>query len=126
MQATSPQISPIKERKPYQFQPGNPGKPKGTRSKRTLEAQHAIQDAFTYLQRDPKKRLRAWAMENTTAFYTIIWPKILPKNINVTSDGAFPTLIVQALAEIAGRYRAEQVEVIELEQIEGPAIQEQE
>ena len=98
---------------------GNPGgKPRGAQHKTTL----AIAATFDYLQGKPGKSLNAWALENTTAFYTILYPKILPKNIELSGDAAFPVLMVALLAELAGRYDVDHqvidVAPVEVEQIE--------
>jgi len=97
---------------------GNPGgKPRGAQHKTTL----AIAATFDYLQGKPGKSLNAWALENTTAFYTILYPKIIPKNIDVSGDAAFPVLMAALLNELASRYDVDpaiDTEYREVEQIE--------
>jgi hypothetical protein len=114
-------------------QSGNPkGKPKGTKHSQTIAVERAIHNTFNDLQGIPDKSLTSWAIDNTTAFYTILYPKIIPRNIDITSsDGAFPALITAALMEIAARYQAGaggsemaqgaiDVEFEEIPQLEGP------
>lgn len=114
-------------------QSGNPaGKPRGRKDSRTIAVERAIQNTFNDLQDIPDKTLTSWAVDNTTAFYTILYPKIIPKNINVSSDGAFPALIGAALLEIAARYQgasdgrqeAIEAEYEDLPQLPGPEVQE--
>jgi hypothetical protein len=65
---------------PKGFRPPNAGKGrvKGVPNKVTAQAKEAIEDAFTHLQQTRDKNLRKWAEENTDSFYTVLFPKLIP------------------------------------------------
>lgn len=76
------------------FGKGNPGKPKGALSKTTRTAKEAIAIAAEKL--GGAERLVAWAQEdplNERAFWSSIYPKLLP--LQVTGEGGGPLQISQ-------------------------------
>lgn len=82
-------------KKTGRFGPGNPGKPKGALSKTTRTAKEAISIAAEKL--GGADRLVEWAKEdpaNERAFWTTIYPKLLP--LQVTGEGGAP-LVVQVV-----------------------------
>ena len=69
------------------FGAGNPGKPKGTPNKTTRAAKEAI--AFAAEGLGGAERMVAWAQEdpkNEAAFWTSIYPKLLPLTVAGDSD----------------------------------------
>lgn len=54
------------------------GRAKGVPNKTTADAKRAIEDAFAHLQGTKDKNLRAWATANTDDFYKVLFPKLLP------------------------------------------------
>jgi hypothetical protein len=58
------------------------GRKAGTPNKATAEAKAAIEDAFEHLEKQPSKGLKAWALANETLFYTQLFPKLLPLQVN--------------------------------------------
>jgi hypothetical protein len=61
------------------------GRTKGTRNKSTVEAKAAIEGAFAHLQTTKKgagKRFNEWAEANTDDFYKLLFPKLLPVQVN--------------------------------------------
>lgn len=71
------------------FGPGNPGKPKGATSKTTRTALEAIALAAEKL--GGTDRLVSWAQEapeNEKAFWTTIYPKVLPLQVTGKDGGA--------------------------------------
>ena len=76
-----------------QFGPGNPGKPKGALSKTTRAAKEAI--AFAAEGLGGADRLIAWAQEdpkNESAFWTSIYPKLLPLQVAGDSENPLHTI----------------------------------
>lgn len=76
------------------FGKGNPGKPKGALSKTTRTAKEAIAIAADKL--GGAERLVAWAQEdplNERAFWSSIYPKLLP--LQVTGEGGGPIRVSQ-------------------------------
>jgi hypothetical protein len=74
------------------FAKGNPGKPKGALSKTTKAAKEAIELAAEGL--GGADRLIDWCKEdpkNESAFWTSIYPKLLP--LQVTGEGGGPILV---------------------------------
>lgn len=72
------------------FGPGNPGKPKGATNKTTRAAKEAIAIAAEEL--GGSDRLVAWAKEdplNERAFWTTIYPKLLPLQLANADEGPF-------------------------------------
>lgn len=70
----------VKKDRPYLFQKGNPGKPKGYPNKVKLgvkAVRACFIDAFNELQKDPKANVIAWGKANPSEFYKIL-PRILP------------------------------------------------
>lgn len=75
------------------FGPGNPGKPKGALSKTTKTAKEAIAIAAEKL--GGADRLVAWAQEdplNERAFWSSIYPKLLPLQVTGEGGGAIETI----------------------------------
>ena len=63
------------------------GRPKGVKNKQTRNAQEIINHTFEGL--GGSKALITWAQQNEknkAAFYTLIWPKVIPKNIDIKAD----------------------------------------
>lgn len=58
------------------------GRPKGSQNKTTVLAKAAIEDAFAHLQRQERKDLKSWAEDNTDDFYKLLFPKLLPVQVN--------------------------------------------
>lgn len=56
----------------------------GTPNKNTVVAKTAIEDAFAHLQNRAKDRkdFRSWAEDNSSDFYKLLFPKLLPVQIN--------------------------------------------
>lgn len=76
------------------FGKGNPGKPKGALSKTTKTAKEAIALAAEGL--GGADRLISWAQEdplNERAFWSSIYPKLLP--LQVTGEGGGPIQVSQ-------------------------------
>jgi hypothetical protein len=74
------------------FGPGNPGKPKGALSKTTKTAKEAIAIAAEGL--GGAQRLIAWAKEdplNERAFWSSIYPKLLPLQVTGEDGDAIKT-----------------------------------
>lgn len=66
------------------------GRPKGSQNKTTAYAKEAIEDAYSHLQSKSKDRkdLRSWAEDNTDDFYKLLFPKLLPVQLNhADADG---------------------------------------
>ena len=75
-----------------QFAAGNPGKPKGALSKTTRTAKEAIALAAEGL--GGTERLIAWAQSdplNERAFWSTIYPKLLPLQVANADDETFRT-----------------------------------
>lgn len=73
--------------------PVSPGRPKGVPNKTTQTAKDAIAKAADAL--GGADRLVAWALEepkNEHAFWTTIYPKLLP--LQVTGEGGGPVQII--------------------------------
>lgn len=66
--------------KPWQFKPGNPGKPPGTATKLTRTVKETVLSVFTDLQQDPKHSLKAFAKRYPRDFYNIA-AKLIPTEI---------------------------------------------
>lgn len=60
------------------------GRPKGSQNKTTVFAKAAIEGAFAHLQRKTAERkdLESWAEDNTDDFYKLLFPKLLPVQLN--------------------------------------------
>lgn len=81
-------------KKTGRFGKGNPGKPKGAISKTTRTAKEAIALAAEGL--GGADRLVAWAQEdplNERAFWSSIYPRLLP--LQVTGEGGGPIQVSQ-------------------------------
>jgi hypothetical protein len=74
---------------------GNRGRPKGSLNKTTRIAKDAI--AFVAEGLGGAERMIAWAQEdekNEAAFWTSIYPKLLPLDVNANHSGAVKVLHV--------------------------------
>ena len=60
------------------FSKPGPGRPKGSSNKTTALAKEAIEQAFSALQGKKGKSLPEWAENNIDDFYKLIFPKLLP------------------------------------------------
>lgn len=60
------------------------GRKKGVPNKTTLLAKDAIESAFAHLQTLAKQRkdIASWAEDNTDDFYKMLFPKLLPLQVN--------------------------------------------
>lgn len=82
------------------FGKGNPGKPKGAKSKTTRTAMEAI--AFAAEELGGAQRLAEWAREapeNEKVFWGTIYPKLLPLQVSGTDGGA---IVLQLMSSDAG------------------------
>jgi hypothetical protein len=59
-----------------------PGRPKGSQNKTTVTAKEAIEDAFNHLQGIEGADFRTWANLNRDDFYKLLYPKLLPLQLN--------------------------------------------
>jgi hypothetical protein len=81
------------------------GRPKGTPNKITASVKAALSEAFDQLGGVPS--LVAWGLENPSAFYPL-WAKMLPAEVDVTSNGQTISDIAAAAYARAEELRAEQ------------------
>lgn len=60
------------------------GRQAGTPNKATAEAKAAIEAAFEHLQTKAhdRKDFKSWAEDNTDDFYKLLFPKLLPVQLN--------------------------------------------
>lgn len=60
------------------------GRPKGSQNRTTAEAKAAIESAFEHLQAKTatRKDFKSWAEDNTDDFYKLLFPKLLPVQLN--------------------------------------------
>lgn len=60
------------------------GRPKGAQNKTTVYAKAAIEGAFEHLQKRKSERqdLNSWAEDNVDDFYKLLFPKLLPVQLN--------------------------------------------
>lgn len=70
------------------------GRQKGTPNKTTAEAKSAIEEAFEYLERQPEMGLKRWALKNETLFYTQLFPKLLPLQVNHGDNEGGPLQVI--------------------------------
>lgn len=85
------------------FAPGNPGKPKGALSKVTRSAKEAIAYAAEGL--GGADRLVEWAKEapeNEKAFWTAVYPKLLPLQVNGSGENGEHLVNGRLILEVAG------------------------
>lgn len=54
------------------------GRKKGEPNKVTIIAKEAIEDAYAHLQSIPGADFRSWALANQDDFYKLLFPKLLP------------------------------------------------
>lgn len=81
------------------FKPGTPkppdsGRKKGTPNKITLTVKEQIELCYVKIGGD--KRFAEWADANPDLFYVHIYPKIIPKDINVTGTIGVAQLLIEA------------------------------
>lgn len=75
------------------------GRQKGTPNSVTTNAKGAIEECFQRL--GGVVALEAWAKENQTDFYKVVWPKILP--LTVAGDKENPLNVINTiLNDISG------------------------
>lgn len=72
-------------RRKGQFQPGNPGKPKGTTNKLTKTVKETVLAAFNELQLDPKANIIEWGRQKPGDFYQIA-AKLIPTEVSAKVD----------------------------------------
>jgi hypothetical protein len=65
-------------------QPKLGGRKKGTPNKLTREAKDALASVFERM--GGEDALLAWAVEKQDVFYSALWPKLLPLQVNGTHD----------------------------------------
>lgn len=65
-----------------------PGRPKGVPNKASRVAKDAIWAVFDGL--GGEEAMLAWARENQTQFYASVWPRILPKPVEVSGPDGGP------------------------------------
>jgi hypothetical protein len=70
------------------------GRPKGSANKTTVLAKEAIEDAFRHLQAHKDKNLRTWAEANTDDFYKLLFPKLLPVQLQAGDGQQSGTLVI--------------------------------
>ena len=70
----------LKTDKPWQFKPGNTGKPAGVQNKLTRTVKETVLAVFNELQEDPKNDLKAFATKYPRDFYNIA-AKLIPTEI---------------------------------------------
>lgn len=58
------------------------GKKKGTVHEATRIAKTAIENAFAHLQSKDGKDFNTWAEQNTDDFYKLLFPKLIPVQVN--------------------------------------------
>lgn len=69
------------------FEPGNPGRPKGTPNKLTRTVREVVLDTFNKIQLDPKHNLESFAKANPKEFYQIA-AKLIPTEVTATVEGS--------------------------------------
>jgi len=97
-----------------QFKPGesgNPtGRPKGAINKTTLAVKEAIEEAFDELGGVPA--LVQWARRDPEAFYSKLWAKLIPKNIEIKGVLSLEQLVEASMKLIEAK-------VVESAKLEG-------
>lgn len=58
------------------------GKKKGQTHEATRTAKAAIESAFAHLQEQEGKDFNTWAEQHTDDFYKLLFPKLLPVQVN--------------------------------------------
>lgn len=75
----------MEEKKPWQFQKGNPGKPKGAVSHLTKTVKETVLEVFNQLQADPAHDLASFAKKNPRDFYAIA-AKLIPTELKASVE----------------------------------------
>ena len=74
-------------------QSGNPnGRPKGSKNKLSNEVIEKILDTAKYLE-DEGKGLRVFALSDPLSFWTKIYTKVVPKDINIGAEEPYQIII---------------------------------
>jgi hypothetical protein len=68
--------------KPFHFKQGNHGKLPGTRNRITREVKEILEEVFDKHGGVPA--LLKWAETHETEFYTNLWSKLIPRDLNLT------------------------------------------
>lgn len=82
---------------------GNPvpnapkGRKKGVPNRMTVEAKRAIELAFLGL--GGVDDLMKWARKNRTAFYSKVFTKVIPRNLNVSGQIQLESLVLASLGQ---------------------------
>ena len=70
------------------------GRVAGVPNVTTRAAKTAIENAFAHLQGQPGKDFNTWAEANTDDFYKLLFPKLLPVQLNHGGDTGGPLQII--------------------------------
>lgn len=70
------------------------GRPKGSVDPKTKLAKEAIEQVFTSLQSDDETSLETWARNNLGVFYTALFPKLLPVQMQHSGESGGPLYVV--------------------------------
>ncbi len=71
--------------KPWQFKPGNAGKPPGTQNTLTRTVKETVLAVFNEIQTDPKVKLSQFAKDYPRDFYQIA-AKLIPTEVKATIE----------------------------------------
>ena len=74
------------------FKKKNQGRPLGSKNKIPAGTKQAAMDVFEQL--GGVEAMVAWAKENQTEFYTRVFSKILPREVEVSGQGGQPIQII--------------------------------
>lgn len=70
------------------------GRPKGSVDPKTRLAKEAIEQVFASLQEDSDTSLETWARNNIDTFYTQLFPKLLPVQMQHSGEAGGPLYVV--------------------------------
>lgn len=76
------------------FQPGNPGRPKGTQNHLTKTVKETVLAVFNQIQTNPKVKLSQFAIDHPRDFYAIA-AKLIPTEISGKIDNEIKLTIVR-------------------------------